>query len=121
MDATKDSGQTPYSTAPAELTLGPSKDLSRFRPNWPLLVFLGLQVLDFWTSLLVFANGGVELNFVVRLLMQWMGRGTALLISKVLLVVLVWPFRARRRLLIFADLLYFAIIAWNLLVLSSVR
>ena len=85
----------------------------------PMIIFIGLQCMDLLTTLAVFSHGGIELNPVVSSLMPWTGRVAAVLASKAILVSLVVMLSRRKRILYFANILYAAIVAWNLAVLFA--
>jgi hypothetical protein len=92
----------------------------RYNLNLALILFCGLQALDVLSTILVFAHGGVELNPVVRSLMPWIGRVAALVVCKAVLVAIIWTFaRRRKRILLFADVLYIGVVIWNLMVLNG--
>lgn len=87
----------------------------RFRA---LLLFVFLQLLDFTTTMLVFARGGFELNPVVqRFLMPLFGPAGAVLAPKVLISVCVWRFNRRLWLLYAGNVIYCLVVAWNALLL----
>jgi hypothetical protein len=88
----------------------------------PILLFIGLQALDLLTTLLVFAQGGVELNPVVRSLMPWIGRVMAVLVCKLVLVAAICAFsRRRKRVLAIADTLYTGVVIWNVMILTAFK
>ena len=80
-----------------------------------LLCFIVLQLLDFVTTLAVFSRGGSELNPVIRGLLPLTGPVVAVLISKALLLLLVWRVSQRNWILYFGNLLYAVIVTWNFL------
>ncbi len=83
--------------------------------NRPLLYFAFLQLLDLLTTLAVFSRGGYELNPVVRGLIPFAGPVVGVLISKALLLFLVWRFSQRNWILYLGNVFYSGIVAWNLL------
>jgi hypothetical protein len=85
----------------------------------PMIVFIGLQCMDLLTSLVVFSHGGIELNPVVSSLMPWTGKVAAVLASKAILVSLVVMLSRRKRILYFANILYAAIVVWNLAIMFA--
>lgn len=92
----------------------------RSKLNLALILFCCLQALDLLSTILVFARGGVELNPVVRALMPWTGRIAAVVASKAVLVAIIWTFaRRRKRVLLFADVFYAAVVVWNVMVLNG--
>jgi len=90
------------------------------RPSNPTVLaaglFVALQCLDLLTTLAILARGGVELNPVVRSLMPWTGQLLALVVSKAIVLSAVLLLIRRRRLLRFANILYTALIAWNVVI-----
>lgn len=86
-----------------------------------LILFIVLQCLDLLTTLLVFHYGGLELNPVVRSLMPFMGRALAVLACKAALVAVICAFSRRKRVLLFADVLYTGVVIWNLVILTALR
>jgi hypothetical protein len=78
-----------------------------------LLLFAFLQLLDFATTMAVFAHGGFEANPVVRAFMPLFGQIGAVLASKVLIVFLVWRFSRRAWLLYVGNAFYALIVVWN--------
>lgn len=87
--------------------------------NLPLLIFIALQCLDLLTTLLVFKQGGMELNPVVRSLMPLMGRALAVFTCKAALVAVICVFSRRKRVLVFADFFYAGVVTWNLLIFRA--
>src|ERR1700722_800906 len=87
----------------------------------PMIVFIGLQCMDLLTTLAVFSHGGIELNPVVSSLMPWTGKVAAVLASKAILVSLVVMLSRRKRILYFANILYAAIVAWNLVIMFALK
>ncbi len=85
----------------------------------PMIIFIGLQCMDLLTTLAVFSHGGIELNPVVSSLMPWTGRVAAVLASKAILVSLVVMLSRRKRIVHFANILYAAIVAWNLAIMFA--
>lgn len=86
-----------------------------------LVIFVGLQSLDLFTTWMAFSHGGVELNPIVRALMPWTGRLLAVLISKAALVTLVLLLNRRIWTLRFANILYTCVVAWNLWIVSALQ
>jgi Domain of unknown function (DUF5658) len=84
-----------------------------------MIVFIALQCLDLFTTLVVFSRGGIELNPVVSNLMPWTGRVGAVLASKAILISLVFLLSRRKRILYFGNILYTAIVAWNLAIVFA--
>lgn len=80
-----------------------------------LLLFVFLQLLDFTTTVLVFARGGFETNPVVRGFMPLFGPVGGVLAAKILICVLVWRFIRRPSLLYAGNALYILVVAWNAL------
>lgn len=78
-----------------------------------LLVFATLQLLDFLTSMAVFARGGSELNPIVRSMMPWTGPALAMLIAKIALVALTWRLCRRTWIINAGNALYVLIVVWN--------
>ena len=88
--------------------------------NFAVIVFFCLQALDLLSTLLVFAHGGVELNPVVRAFMPFVGKLMAVLLSKAVLVTVIWMFaRRRKRVLLLADALYTGVVIWNFSILAA--
>jgi hypothetical protein len=85
------------------------------------LIFIGLQLLDLVTTLIVFSHGGVELNPTVRALMPWTGKLWAVVISKATLVVLVLLLNRRIWLVRFANILYTGVVAWNIWIIYAMH
>ncbi|MGI8960265.1 MAG: DUF5658 family protein [Bryobacteraceae bacterium] len=86
-----------------------------------VVIFIGLQCLDLFTTWMVFSHGGVELNPIVRALMPWTGMILAVLISKATLVLLILLLNRRIWVLRFANILYTCVVAWNLWILSALQ
>lgn len=84
-----------------------------------MISFIALQCLDLLTTLAAFAHGGVELNPIVRSMMPWAGRGLAVLASKLILISLILSLGRRKRILYIANVLYTAIVVWNLTVVFA--
>jgi hypothetical protein len=84
-----------------------------------MIVFITLQCLDLFTTLMVFSHGGIELNPVVSNLMPLTGRVGAVLASKAILISLVFLLSRRKRILYFGNILYTAIVAWNLAIMFA--
>jgi hypothetical protein len=87
--------------------------------HFAMIVFIGLQCLDLLSTLAVFSHGGIELNPVVSSLMPWTGKVAAVIASKALLVSLVVVLSRRKRILFFANILYAAVVVWNLAILLA--
>ncbi len=85
------------------------------------ILFVGLQCLDLITTLAVFSRGGIELNPVVRSLMPWTGQLFALILSKAAVVSMILLINRRRRVLRFGNVLYTAIVAWNMWVFFALK
>ena len=86
-----------------------------------LILFIVLQCLDLLTTLLVFERGGLELNPVVRSLMPFMGRAMAVFVCKATLVAVICAFSRRKRVLLFANILYTGVVIWNLVILTALK
>lgn len=91
------------------------------RPSPAVILFVILQCLDLLTTLLVLHHGGQELNPVVRSLMPLTGRAMALFICKATLVAVICAFSRRKRVLLFADILYTGVVIWNVLILIALK
>ena len=78
-------------------------------------VFLYMQVLDVLTTLIGFSLGNGEASPMVRLLIRW-GPLNGLLISKIVAVAVaaVCLMLRRRRLILWINYWYAAVVAWNL-------
>jgi hypothetical protein len=78
-------------------------------------VFLYLQVLDVLTTLIGFSLGNGEASPMVRLLIRW-GPLNGLLISKIVAVAVaaVCLMLRRRKLILWINYWYAAVVAWNL-------
>ncbi len=87
--------------------------------HWAVLVFIGLQCLDLLTTLVVFSRGGVELNPVVRSLMPWTGRVLAVVMSKAILISLIVLCGGRKRVVYIGNVLYTAVVAWNMAIVFA--
>ncbi len=85
------------------------------------IVFITLQCLDLITTVAVFSRGGVELNPVIRTLMPWTGRLLAIILSKATLLLLVLLLNRGRRILRFANVLYVAVVVWNIAIFFALR
>ena len=85
----------------------------------PLFCFALLQLLDLLATLGVFSRGGYELNPVIRGLIPFTGPVFAVVAGKALLLLLVWRFNRRTWTLYFGNVLYSAVVAWNLLVFAA--
>jgi hypothetical protein len=86
-----------------------------------LVLFVLLQLLDFTTTILVFARGGVELNPVVRQFMPLFGTVGGVLASKLLICLLVWRFSRRLWVLYAGNIIYVVVVAWNVLMIVAAR
>jgi hypothetical protein len=86
-----------------------------------LIVFIGLQGMDLLTTLLAFSRGGIELNPVVRSLIPWTGRVLAIFASKVILISLILLYSRRKRVLYLGNILYTAVVGWNLAIIIALR
>jgi hypothetical protein len=78
-------------------------------------VFLYLQVLDILTTLIGFSLGNGEASPMVRLLIRW-GPLNGLLISKIVAVAVaaVCLILRRRKLILWINYWYAAVVVWNL-------
>jgi hypothetical protein len=85
------------------------------------IIFISLQCLDLITTLAVFSRGGVELNPIVRSLIPWTGRLLAIVLSKAALLSVVLLLSRRRRVLLFANVLYVAVVIWNITMFLALR
>jgi hypothetical protein len=85
-----------------------------------LLHFTYLQALDFLTTIAFLINGGHEGNPFVRLALSLFGNPIAALLSVKLLAVMIgiycWRMR-RERLLSYINMLFAAVVAWNVIAL----
>ena len=82
----------------------------------PLIeVFLYLQVLDVLTTLIGFSLGNGEASPMVRLLIRW-GPLNGLLVSKIVAVTVaaLCLMLRRRKLILWINYWYAAVVAWNL-------
>jgi hypothetical protein len=87
-----------------------------------VIVFIGLQCMDLLTTLIAFSQGGVELNPVVRGLMPWTGKVMAVFASKVILISLILLYsNGRKRVLFLGNILYTAVVVWNLAIVIALR
>jgi hypothetical protein len=91
------------------------------KPQKATILFVTLQCLDLLTTLMAFSRDGVELNPVIRSLMPYTGALMAVVMSKLILVSLVFLLAKRRRILYFGNLLYGCIVAWNLAIFLALR
>jgi hypothetical protein len=82
---------------------------------------VGLQGLDLMTTLIVFSRGGVELNPVVRSLIPWLGQLPAIIASKAVVLSLILLLNRRKSILRFANLLYPAVVAWNVITMLVMK
>jgi Domain of unknown function (DUF5658) len=78
-------------------------------------VFLYLQVLDILTTLIGFSLGNSEASPVVRLMIRW-GPLNGLVISKLVAVIVASAclLLRRRKLILWINYWYAAVVAWNL-------
>ena len=78
-------------------------------------VFLYLQVLDVLTTLIGFSLGNGEASPMVRLLIRW-GPLNGLLVSKIVAVTVaaLCLMLRRRKLILWINYWYAAVVAWNL-------
>jgi hypothetical protein len=85
-----------------------------------LLQFTYLQVLDFLTTIAFLINGGHEGNPFVRMALGVLGNPIAALLAVKLLAVVIgiycWRMR-RERLLSHINMLFAAVVAWNVIAL----
>lgn len=86
-----------------------------------LALFIGLQCLDLATTLAAFSRGGIELNPMVSGLMPWTGRALGVITSKAVLIALFVVFNRRQRILYLGNILYSAIVIWNLGIICALR
>jgi hypothetical protein len=86
-----------------------------------MMFFIALQCMDLITTLAAFSRGGVELNPVVRSLMPWTGQVAAVVVSKSILISLVFLLSRRKRILYFGNILYSAIVTWNMAIVFALR
>jgi Domain of unknown function (DUF5658) len=99
----------------AEVTREKALALSPKKGTAPAtIVFITLQFLDLITTLAVFSRGGVELNPIIRSLMPWTGRSLAIVLSKATILAVVLLLNRRKRVLRFANVLYVAVVIWNI-------
>ena len=77
--------------------------------------------MDLLTTLVAFSQGGIELNPVVRSLMPWTGRVLAVFTSKAILISLILLCSRRKRVLYLGNILYTAVVAWNLAIILALR
>lgn len=87
---------------------------SRYRA---LVLFAFLQLLDFMTTMAVFARGGFEMNPVVRQFIPLFGPVGGVLASKVLITWLVWRFSRRLWLLYAGNTMCALVVGWNMLMI----
>ena len=85
------------------------------------MFFIGLQCMDLLTTLMAFSRGGIELNPVVRTLMPWTGRVLAVFASKAILTSVILLYSRRKRILYLGNILYTAVVAWNLFIVIALR
>lgn len=88
------------------------------RYRW-LIVFGALQLLDFATTMIILARGGVELNPAVRQLIPIFGPVAGVLMSKLMICFLVWRFSRRLFVLYIGNFIYALVVGWNLLAVIS--
>ena len=109
----------------AHWLIGPADEVSGRYPQKAVRLavfsFIALQCFDLLTTLAAFSHGGVELNPVVRSMMPWTGTVAAIVASKAILISLALPLSRRRRILNFANLLYAAIVVWNVAIILALR
>jgi Domain of unknown function (DUF5658) len=82
------------------------------RSRW---TFLGLQVLDLFTTLYAFHAGALEVNPLVAHLTVFFGRFRGVLVSKLMAVAIAMGVR---RLLWVVNLIYIGIVGWNLITIT---
>ncbi len=82
------------------------------RSRW---TFIGLQVLDLFTTLYAFHAGALEVNPFVAHLTMLFGRFRGVLVSKLVAVVIAMGVR---RLLWVINLIYIGIVGWNLITIA---
>jgi hypothetical protein len=106
----------------------PSLTADRFSDRYPhktlsvaVIVFIGLQCLDLLTTLIAFSHGGIELNPVVRSLMPWTGRVLAVFASKIMLISLILLYSRRKRVLYIGNIIYTAVVGWNVAIVIALR
>ena len=87
----------------------------------PMIFFMMLQCLDLITTLAAFSHGGIELNPIVSHMMPWTGRVAAVVASKAILVSLVGLLGRRQRILYIGNILYTAIVTWNVAIVFALR
>jgi hypothetical protein len=78
--------------------------------------FIGLQVLDLITTLYAFRAGGFEVNPLVAHLTVLFGRFRGVLVSKLVVVAIAMGVR---RLVWVANVIYIAIVGWNLIMITG--
>jgi len=100
----------PYAADMANSRSGGFKRILRSR--W---TFVGLQVLDLLTTLYAFHAGALEVNPLVAHLTALFGRFRGVLVSKLMAVVIAMGVR---RLLWVVNLIYIAIVGWNLITIT---
>jgi hypothetical protein len=83
-----------------------------------LYLFIALQIADLLTTVLALKLGGVEKNVVVRVFMS-VGTYAGLILSKLVVLSLALGFALRRKqaTLRYANVVFAAIVAWNLAVI----
>jgi succinate dehydrogenase/fumarate reductase cytochrome b subunit len=84
-----------------------------------MIVFIALQCLDLLTTWAAFSKGGIELNPVVSSLMPWTGKVLAVFASKAILISLMFLLARRKRILYIGNILYSAIVAWNVAIVFA--
>jgi hypothetical protein len=78
-----------------------------------------LQCLDLLTTLLAFSHGGIELNPIVRSIIPGFGPVPGVIASKAILITLAFPLSRRKRILLFGNILYIGVVAWNIGILHT--
>lgn len=97
------------------------EDSTNERLRWALGMFLLLQVLDLGTTLVAFKAGGIELNPLVRAFMPFTGRVAAIVMSKALIVILMFLLSRKVWLVRFANMFYSGVVLWNLWIVHSLK
>lgn len=87
----------------------------------PMIFFMALQCLDLITTLAAFSHGGIELNPIVSHMMPWTGRVAAVVASKAVLISLVWFLGRRQRVLYIGNILYTAVVTWNVAIVFALK
>lgn len=81
-----------------------------------LIVFVILQVLDFYTTKTILGAGGVELNPVARWLIARLGVNEALVLAKGVAIaggVVIYLYATSELILLALDVLYVGVIVFN--------